>query len=92
MWFGYFRWRCVCGSTRLRRSSRRSRRENLLRFLIRPWRCEDCDRRCFKASFLKPRGGKSREAGPGATARESLIDSVLSYTARIFDRGTSDLD
>jgi hypothetical protein len=53
MMFGFIRSRCVCGSTRLRRSSRRTRWENLLGFLILPWRCENCDRRCYKAAQLK---------------------------------------
>jgi hypothetical protein len=83
MLFGSLRPRCRCGSTQLRRSARRNLREKLLRFLILPWRCENCSRRCYKGSWL-------RFAKSGG--RERLIDQALAYTAEVFDRGTSDLD
>jgi hypothetical protein len=55
-------YRCKCGSTRLRRSSRRSHLENLLRKIVLPWRCETCDTRCFKFSWVRPTGSKQRTA------------------------------
>ncbi|HYA16362.1 MAG TPA: hypothetical protein VEF06_02795 [Bryobacteraceae bacterium] len=86
MVFGSLRAHCVCGSKRLRRSARRNLRENLLSFLVLPWRCEDCDRRSHKAIWL--RFGKP----PNEPRRSGLIDHAVDWGARAFDRGTSDLD
>jgi hypothetical protein len=90
MVFGSLRARCVCGSKRLRRSARRNLWENLLSFLVLPWRCEDCDRRSRKAVWLH--FGKPPGAPPNEPRRSGLIDHAVNWGAKAFDRGTSDLD
>lgn len=81
--FGFWRMRCACGSTRIRRSSRRNRVENALGMLFLPWRCEDCDRRVYKAAWL--------HAAP-QPPKAGLAEEAADYSARLFDRGTGDSD
>ena len=90
MVFGTLRPRCRCGSKRLRRSARRTHWETLFSFLFLPWRCENCDRRCYKAVWLHfDRAGSTNQH---SSARGGLIDHAVAYGAKAFDRGTSDLD
>jgi hypothetical protein len=90
MVFGSVRARCVCGSKRFRRSARRNAWETLLRFLVLPWRCEDCDRRCHKFIWVRIR--KPAGVPPNIQTRSTLIDHAVAYGAEVFDRGTSDFD
>lgn len=82
--------RCACGSGRLRRSSRRNAVENALGLLMLPWRCLDCSRRCFRASWLAQQPLPS--AQPPKPLLKDVIDKALDRTARAFDKGTGDTD
>ncbi len=69
----FFRFRCKCGSARLRRSCRRSQLENVMRKVICPWRCETCDTGSFKFSWVKAPAFRMRPLDRLAAAYDRAV-------------------
>lgn len=79
--------RCRCGSDRLRRSRRRNTLERALGILLRPWRCDQCDTRCYRAIWVTPQSEQDTKTGKGG-----LIEAALDFAVRVFRRRPRDAD